>query len=325
MWRCCRRCAERCQELRGVASVVLCEIMEVVLGSPLALLRLHQCLLVEAMSALMMLPAQMVVFIVSFGSANPRDTAVLMVLVSVPTVVSAIRLPLLVRMKLRCGQLAQQFENQNAAVATGMVRLLSSPSSKCVQAMSVFLICWYAFGVSWNYIGKPCKDITEPIKFWKMKPESYPCELWEAICTLLLLANGTLGGLLCIAPQSVGIYQSHFLPSQSRGMPVHLLSRFLPEQSIGTPGAPTFADSDPTCSICLEVYKIGESVRQLPCGHCFHTACGDAWLTKSATCPMRCSTDLWNLVRAEQSDAPLVSFLEGETIGSQVGALLSPV
>jgi len=321
MW-CCRPCVEACPVFRGVAREVMYEVMELLMGSPLAMLRLHRCLLVEAVLALVMLSAQIVIFLVSFPSVDPKEMRMLIFLVLVPMIVSAFRLPLLVRMQQRCRQLAQQIDNQNAAIATGMVQLLSSRRSKRVQGISVFLICWYAFGVSWNYIGKPCRDITEPIKFWKMKPESLPCESWEMICTLLFLANGALGGMLCVAPKAVGIYQGHFLPSQTRGIPVHLLPRCLPEQVLGTPGAPTFADSDPTCSICIEVFRDGESVRQLPCGHCFHTACGDAWLTRSATCPMRCRTDLWGLVHAEQLDAPLVSRPEEETIGFSVSGPL---
>lgn len=38
-----------------------------------------------------------------------------------------------------------------------------------------------------------------------------------------------------------------------------------------------------TCSICLDGIKEG---RQLPCGHCFHSACLRRWLMASASCPL---------------------------------------
>ncbi|XP_031476547.1 receptor homology region, transmembrane domain- and RING domain-containing protein 1 [Nymphaea colorata] len=47
-----------------------------------------------------------------------------------------------------------------------------------------------------------------------------------------------------------------------------------------------------TCSICLEDYKAGETLRALPCNHEFHASCIDSWLTKWRTfCPV-CKRDM---------------------------------
>ncbi len=45
------------------------------------------------------------------------------------------------------------------------------------------------------------------------------------------------------------------------------------------------------CSVCLGEYEVNERVKRLPpCGHEFHEACIDLWLTNHVTCPMcRCS------------------------------------
>ena len=41
------------------------------------------------------------------------------------------------------------------------------------------------------------------------------------------------------------------------------------------------------CSICTEKYHRTSELRQLPCGHEFHTSCIDPWLLKrAATCPI---------------------------------------
>lgn len=41
------------------------------------------------------------------------------------------------------------------------------------------------------------------------------------------------------------------------------------------------------CVICLEAFKIGDEVRELPCHHEYHTMCIDPWLTsKSCECPL---------------------------------------
>lgn len=41
-----------------------------------------------------------------------------------------------------------------------------------------------------------------------------------------------------------------------------------------------------SCSVCLESARIGDALRKLPCGHCFHVQCIDLWLYKNDTCPL---------------------------------------
>ena len=64
-----------------------------------------------------------------------------------------------------------------------------------------------------------------------------------------------------------------------------------------------------TCSICLEVPEEDDDVRSLKCGHCFHQACIDPWLTSQrGACPL-CKRDCY-LPPEPQSpaerDAPLL-------------------
>lgn len=47
-----------------------------------------------------------------------------------------------------------------------------------------------------------------------------------------------------------------------------------------------------SCSVCLQDFQLGESVRSLPyCHHMFHLPCIDKWLTKQGSCPL-CRRDL---------------------------------
>ena len=40
------------------------------------------------------------------------------------------------------------------------------------------------------------------------------------------------------------------------------------------------------CMVCFEKYKVGESLRSLPCIHTFHRKCIDRWLLRSTKCPI---------------------------------------
>lgn len=42
----------------------------------------------------------------------------------------------------------------------------------------------------------------------------------------------------------------------------------------------------PSCSVCLESYREGETVRTIPCFHTFHKSCIDPWLAEKAECPI---------------------------------------
>ena len=45
--------------------------------------------------------------------------------------------------------------------------------------------------------------------------------------------------------------------------------------------------SEMLCTICQELFEVGQTRKHLPCGHVFHAACIDGWLSLSSTkCPL---------------------------------------
>uniref|UniRef100_A0A5S6Q265 RING-type domain-containing protein n=1 Tax=Trichuris muris TaxID=70415 RepID=A0A5S6Q265_TRIMR len=59
------------------------------------------------------------------------------------------------------------------------------------------------------------------------------------------------------------------------------------------------------CAICLEVYRDGQTLRVISCGHEFHRKCVDPWLLANHTCPL-CLFDvvLEKHVPSRQESAP---------------------
>ena len=56
-------------------------------------------------------------------------------------------------------------------------------------------------------------------------------------------------------------------------------------------------------TVCIETYRIGETVRILPCNHRFHKSCIDQWLLARRTCPM-CKMDIlkhYGLIHEEET------------------------
>ena len=54
-------------------------------------------------------------------------------------------------------------------------------------------------------------------------------------------------------------------------------------------------DKDDCCPICLVEYEDGDELRVLPCNHCMHKTCVDAWLRNNPSCPS-CRYSLSELV-----------------------------
>lgn len=61
----------------------------------------------------------------------------------------------------------------------------------------------------------------------------------------------------------------------------------LPVRTIQTPET----EHTDVCSICHDVWKVGDEAKTLPCFHFFHTPCINQWLQSKLTCPI-CRADV---------------------------------
>uniref|UniRef100_A0A0A9E8N7 RING-type domain-containing protein n=1 Tax=Arundo donax TaxID=35708 RepID=A0A0A9E8N7_ARUDO len=102
------------------------------------------------------------------------------------------------------------------------------------------------------------------------------------------------GHISITVPRVVFVAEDHDSPgSSSRGAAAAASPVGLDPAVIGSyPRVPfsragAGADAEAACSICLSEYREGEMLRVMPeCRHRFHLACLDAWLRRSASCPV---------------------------------------
>ncbi|XP_063424275.1 uncharacterized protein LOC134707998 [Mytilus trossulus] len=74
---------------------------------------------------------------------------------------------------------------------------------------------------------------------------------------------------------------------RSKGMTGEQIGRIPCHKFKSTPGLnKTFKSDKNSCSICLNEYKDGESIKTLPCFHSYHKTCIDKWLKSQAVCPV---------------------------------------
>ncbi|CAM9930426.1 unnamed protein product [Scytosiphon promiscuus] len=146
-------------------------------------------------------------------------------------------------------------------------------------------------------------------------------------CSLIFRVSGTAEGTmqLCF---SLSDQEAH---GQGHGLPRKLVERMPvttvtvdhsvedePKPGDAEPGrdqpAPhtSIDDDQRTCRICLSSYKVGDSVRVLPCFHRFHVDEIDDWLDRNTSCPL-CHLDISKALTGSSAVA-FVSVMEGNPV-----------
>ncbi|XP_038994766.1 NEP1-interacting protein 1-like [Hibiscus syriacus] len=86
--------------------------------------------------------------------------------------------------------------------------------------------------------------------------------------------------------------QNIFDTSGTRGLAGDLVEK-IPKIIIRNNDNADAAGEKVPCSVCLQDFQIGETVRSLPqCNHMFHLPCIDKWLLSHGSCPL-CRRDLF--------------------------------
>ncbi|PKU65992.1 E3 ubiquitin-protein ligase At1g63170 [Dendrobium catenatum] len=69
----------------------------------------------------------------------------------------------------------------------------------------------------------------------------------------------------------------------------------------GTDKERIISAEDAVCCICLTKYVDNDDLRELPCGHFFHTECVDKWLKINALCPL-CKKEVGNTTSSSSAN-----------------------
>ncbi|GER37046.1 RING/U-box superfamily protein [Striga asiatica] len=138
---------------------------------------------------------------------------------------------------------------------------------------------------------------------WQSDESGLGCLLYliDVIASLLSgrLVRERIGPAMLSAVQSqMGAVEAPFeeVPNifdtgGAKGLLVDTLER-IPKFTITRDGSLDSSGDEASCSVCLQDFQLGETVRRLPlCHHMFHLPCIDTWLVRHGSCPL-CRRDL---------------------------------
>lgn len=269
----------------------LMRLLVPVLGTPEAILRLHRLHLLETALALPLMLMHWVIFSISaMKLLTMHGLIVSAAILSVPLLLTCLRLPSLVRLDRHCRGLVMRFRGQLGeaeGIAERTLQLLWCRAAQDQRLFSLLLICWYSLGLAWQTRKAPC-SLTDDVNRDLLEVE---CQVFHVSCIFFIMVNGSLCIAAMVAPFVVARCPDNFTPLHRRGIPKEVLDA-LPVFEFGE----AFPTTRTECVICFGGFEAGERLRRLPCGHEFHALCIDGWLHSSPTCPMRCSWDIWTAI-----------------------------
>ncbi|KAF8093464.1 hypothetical protein N665_0383s0092 [Sinapis alba] len=142
------------------------------------------------------------------------------------------------------------------------------------------------------------------IDLWRSDESAFGCLLYliDVIVSLLSgrLVRERIGPAMLSAVQSqMGALDANyeedlsslFETGGSKGLAGDLVEK-IPKLTITGNNNTDASQNRVSCSVCLQDFQLGETVRSLPhCHHMFHLPCIDNWLLRHGSCPM-CRRDL---------------------------------
>eukprot|EP00429_Kryptoperidinium_foliaceum_P005658 CAMPEP_0176027430 /NCGR_PEP_ID=MMETSP0120_2-20121206/13451_1 /TAXON_ID=160619 /ORGANISM="Kryptoperidinium foliaceum, Strain CCMP 1326" /LENGTH=379 /DNA_ID=CAMNT_0017360635 /DNA_START=238 /DNA_END=1378 /DNA_ORIENTATION=+ len=265
--------------------------------------------------ALPLLTVHLVLFAtVAWHRLIVHQVVLMVAIVSVPVLLTGLRLPTLIRIDRVSTSIVQAFE-QNEPVAERFLQLAWCRANQDQRLFSVLLMCWYSLALAWQERKPPCTET------YLSPMLAMQCASFRASSSLLLVTNGVLCICALVAPFVISRCADSFTPLSRRGLPKAMLDR-LPLYVVA---AGRGGDAAVECVICFDSLEEGEAIRRLPCGHEFHAICVDSWLSSNPTCPLRCHNSIWDAVQDAHAGAAHVEAWRAQEAGTEPGETPPPL
>mmetsp|Transcript_81162 Transcript_81162/g.219873 ORF Transcript_81162/g.219873 Transcript_81162/m.219873 type:complete len:379 (-) Transcript_81162:303-1439(-) len=181
---------------------------------------------------------------------------------------SPLRLALLRRLRSRGSSIG---EGQEVDIEGEVRRLTSSRVWRVSTALSTAAYAWFVVGVVWLLNADFCQPCPE---LHRLALGVMVVAIMKPILTLaafrLSFGRGAAADMVeqRVAPKGACEELIARLPLEQ-----HPYEQLLPEGQC-------------SCAVCLSDFEGGETLRRLPCGHKFHSACIDKWLRRNKVCPL---------------------------------------
>jgi len=152
-----------------------------------------------------------------------------------------------------------------------------------VKSWATFgVFIWFIVGQTWIYTLQSCQQTARPLYLLCL---ILMILFYAALACPLLIVIG-----VCLFLPCVLIFHRYFGPRA--GAPETTIQKLPTRVHPGQVPQPVPSisddekDNEEICSICMEAYKKGDKLKQLPCKHEFHDSCIDRWLNLKNACPL---------------------------------------
>ncbi|KAI8546369.1 hypothetical protein RHMOL_Rhmol07G0111800 [Rhododendron molle] len=182
----------------------------------------------------------------------------------------------------------------------------SSMAKHLESANTMFSFVWWIIGFYWLSVGGPSLARESPKLYWVSVLFLALDVFFVVFCVALACVIGI--AVCCCLPCLIAVlYAVADQEGASRDV-VEQLPRYnfrrvgdtdklssevqgpfagvMTESGTDSPIEHHLLPEDAECCICLCNYDDGAELRELPCGHHFHSTCVDKWLYTNATCPL---------------------------------------
>lgn len=162
-----------------------------------------------------------------------------------------------------------QCDTSDVGTELSVCDFTSSPAWRVSKHISLATYGWFVIGVVWVLNAGSCKSCPGIYRMTAAVIVQAVLRAAVALVCFRVLFPGSdaisAGGVSQLEPATRELIET---------LPLVIHSNAL------------FDDPAASCAVCLSEYSSGEQLRQLPCGHYFHSDCADRWLSRNKKCPL---------------------------------------